>query len=107
MLVELTSRDQPPDGAHIDDNDGSVDVHCQNQREKSSSEMDHLSGMVMLLHFHHHLRQTLLQREQQRLNHIHHNKLQRELILLPVGSRIGNGRLLCGKEIRVVGNCRG
>ncbi len=83
MLVELTFRDQPPDGGHIYDDDDIVDVHCQNQREKSSSEMDHLSGMVMLTsHSHHHLRQTGIQREQQHLNHIHQIKLQREMILL-------------------------
>ena len=29
-------------------------VHCQNQREKSLKDMDHLGGMVMLIDCHHH-----------------------------------------------------
>ncbi len=75
-------QDQPPDGAHVYDDDDSVDIHCQNQREESSSEMNHLSRMVMFLdcHLHHH--QALLQRDQQNLNQIHQIKLQRELIIL-------------------------
>ncbi len=71
MLVEFTFRDQPPDEAHVYHDDDSVDVHCQIQREKSSSDMDHLTRMVMLLDCHHHRCQALLQRKQQHLNHIH------------------------------------
>ena len=86
-------RNQPPDGAHVYHDDDSVDIHCQIQREKSSSKMDHLSGMVMLLVFHHYRRQALLQREQQHLNHIHQIKLQRELIILQFASGTRNGFL--------------
>ncbi len=97
-------RDQPPDGAHVYDDDDSVDVHCQIQREKSSSKMDHLSGMVMLLllHSQHHLHQTLLQREQQYLNHIHQNKLPMKLILLPFNTGIRNDPLLLANKTRIV-----
>jgi hypothetical protein len=84
-------RNQPPDGAHVYHDDDSVDIHCQIQREKSSSEIDYLSGMVMLLDCHHHCRQALLQREQQNLNHIHQIKLQRELIILRFASGTRNG----------------
>ncbi len=63
--------DQQPDEAHVYHDDDSVDVHCQIQRKKSSSKMDHLRGMVMLLDSHHHHRQTLIQGEQQHLNDMH------------------------------------
>ncbi len=106
MLVEFTFWDQPPEEDHVDDDDDIVDSsmgHCQNQREKSSSKIDHLSRMVMLTsHNHHHLRQTLLQREQQHLNHIHQINLQRNLIILRVAAGTSNG--LRGKNIRIVGS---
>ena len=102
MLVEFTLGDQPTEGAHIYDDDDSVDVHCQNMREKSSNKMNHLSGMMMLLDFHHHRRQTLLLRKQQHLNHIHQIKLQRELIILRVAA--GTSNCLRGKNERIVGS---